>query len=222
MAVTVDVPNRSQIQAWSTGHLEAAASHWTETADMWEHAFASIHRESLSPGGTAWEGVAAETAQERTFADVVKVRGLADALYEAGSVVRNGASDLEYAKRCALDAVRNAEAAGFTVEEDLSVTDSILLGGLRTGQMREHAAAIAARAGELGALDKEVASKITTEIARVDSAEFGDNPVAPSNKEPEIIQAVDYAPRPEAPIPDPGVPGDPAGKGGPTGAEIGL
>ena len=36
-----------------------------------------------------------------------------------------------------------------------------------------------------------------------------------------VIQAVDYAPMPESPIPDPGLPGDPVGRGaGPTGAEI--
>jgi hypothetical protein len=220
MALTADVPYRSQIQAWSTGHLEAAASHWTETAETWEHAFASIHRESLSPGGTAWEGGAAEAAQERTFADLVKVRGLADALYQAGAVARNGASELDFAKRRALEAISEAEAAGFTVGEDLSVTDNFLLGNLRAGQIQEHAAAIAARAGELSALDKEVAGKIATAIVRVDNVQFGDNPVVPHNKEP-VIQAVDYAPMPEAPVPDPGVPDNPVGKGGPTGADIG-
>ena len=39
--------------------------------------------------------------------------------------------------------------------------------------------------------------------------------------EKPVIQAVDYAPMPQSPIPDPGLPGDPVGRGaGPTGAEI--
>jgi hypothetical protein len=119
MAVTAGVPPLSQIQAWSTGRLEAAVNHWTDTAETREHAFASIHRKTLSPGGTGWEGEAAGVAQERTFADLVKVLGLTDALYEAGSVARNAASELEFAKRRALDAIREADEVGFTVGEDL-------------------------------------------------------------------------------------------------------
>jgi hypothetical protein len=98
------------------------------------------------------------------------------------------------------------------------VTDNILLGSLRSGETKEQAAAIAARAAELSALDNEVAGKITTAIARVNSAQFGDNPPAP-NKKPEI-PAVDYALKPLAPVPDPGVPGDPVDKRGPTGVDV--
>ena len=38
-----------------------------------------------------WEGEGAEAAQQRTFADLIKVRGLSDHLYEAAKIARRGA-----------------------------------------------------------------------------------------------------------------------------------
>lgn len=67
--VTAVVPTLSQIRAWSTDHLEAAATHWTQNATVWEDAFTKIHREAQHPGGTPWEGAAAEAAILRTGID---------------------------------------------------------------------------------------------------------------------------------------------------------
>src|ERR1700730_11996205 len=106
-------PSLSEIQAWDVSHLENAARDWTATAQHWETPFTSIHRTSMSPGGTAWEGAAAEAAQERTFADLVKVRGLADVLHESAAIARRGAETLDSAKRSVLDAVQDASAAGY-------------------------------------------------------------------------------------------------------------
>ena len=89
----------SQIEGWDTEHLESAARSWTATAEKWETAFTAVHRGSLNPGGTVWEGEAAEAAQARTFADLVKVRGLSDHLSEAAKVARRGADQLDHLKR---------------------------------------------------------------------------------------------------------------------------
>lgn len=78
------------------------------TAEHWEDTFTGVHRGTLSPGGTTWEGAAADAAQGRSFADLVKVRGLADALHDAAAVVRRGADQLDYLKRHAIDAVDEA------------------------------------------------------------------------------------------------------------------
>ncbi|ORV54932.1 hypothetical protein AWC05_13695 [Mycobacterium florentinum] len=78
----------------------------------------------MSPGGTVWEGVAAEAAQERAFADLIKVRRLADALHESTAVARRGAETLYSAKQSVLDVAREASAAGYVVGEHLSVTPS--------------------------------------------------------------------------------------------------
>ena len=104
-----------------------AAQSWTSTATLWEDSFNSVHQGALRPGGTVWEGQAAEAAQGRAFTDLVKVRGLSDRLTEAAGIARRGADTLNYLKRDALDAVQQARAAGFTVGEDLSVSDNSLL-----------------------------------------------------------------------------------------------
>ena len=57
------IPTLSQVQAWDTTHLDEAAQHWETTADLWEHTFTRIHQESQAPGGTVWQGAAAEAAQ---------------------------------------------------------------------------------------------------------------------------------------------------------------
>ncbi len=69
------LPSLSQIMGWDTEHLTRASADWSATAEHWEEAFDSVHRGMLAPGGTVWEGEAADAAQERAFADLVEVRG---------------------------------------------------------------------------------------------------------------------------------------------------
>jgi hypothetical protein len=168
--------NLSQIINWDTAHLETAATDWSEAAAQWEKHFTAIPKGTLSPGGTAWEGVAADSAQDRTFTDLVKGRGLADSLYSASSIARNGANDLAWAKNRVLEATTEAEEARFTVGEDLSVHDSTLLGSLRSGLARQHAEMIATRAGELSGLDKDIAAKITAALAPLSEVNFNEPP----------------------------------------------
>ena len=196
----------SQIQGWDVEHLEDAAQRWNSTAQLWEDSFESIHRGSLNPGGTVWEGDAAEAAQERTFADLVKVLGLADVLRGASSTARLGASDLQYAQRNAMAAIEAAQAAGFTVGEDLSVSDptpmATLLRGGRQAEAEELAADIAWRAEALSTLDAEVATKITTITAPLHTVSFDETPTDdPDN----AIHALDHK---QSPAPDDPTKGD--------------
>ncbi|WP_164478782.1 hypothetical protein [Mycolicibacterium stellerae] len=171
----------------------------------------------MSPGGTAWEGKAADAAQERSFADLVKVRGAADNLREAATAARRGADELLYARSNVLKAIAAAERAGLVVGEDLSVTVA-LTNGSPSEQSRQLASArqraddIAARVLELSAVDKKVAAAITAATGPVADVHFTESP----------IQLVDNRTFKEGPpTPDPGIPDDPVGKaGGPTAAEI--
>jgi hypothetical protein len=209
-AVTAAAPTLSQIQSWSTQHLETAASHWIQTAETWEDAFTRIHREAPYPGGTLWEGQAAEAAVLRTGTDRVVVVGAADSLHSAASAARCGVEEIAFARQAALEAVEEARAAGFTVGEDLSVTSRI--GGppavlaARLAQAQLLAAQIRARAEALVAVDTEVGGKITTAISGVNAAQFGTTPVTPPQEKPHI-QAVDNRTIKDAPAqpvpPDP-------------------
>jgi len=126
----VGVPSLSKIETWDTEHLVSAARSWTATATLWEESFTTVYQGALRPGGTVWEGEAAEAAQERAFADLVTVRGLSDRLTEAAGIARRGADRLDYLKRDTLAAIEQARAAGFTVGEDLSVSDNSPLPGV--------------------------------------------------------------------------------------------
>jgi hypothetical protein len=171
------VPSLAEIQAWDVAHLEGAATDWKATAEHWESSFTSIHRATVSPGGTVWEGLAAEAAQESAFADLVKVRGLADALHESAAVARRGAETLDSAKRSVLDAVEEANSAGCVVGEDLSVTPT-RAGLAAQAQAQVYAAGIQSRAAQLVAHDAAIAAKITAATAPLNSVTFPE-PQAP-------------------------------------------
>jgi hypothetical protein len=189
------LPSLSHILSWDTAHLYLAATDWTSTAEHWEESFTSMQRGTLSPGGTTWEGTAADAAQDRAFADLVKVRGLADRVQDAAETARRGADQLDYLKRQAVDAINEARQAGFTVAEDLSVTDSALLGNLRAVKAQQHAAAIGASAAALSAADKDIAAKIAAATTELNGRGFTESP--------ETVHALDV---PLAPPPDPSYP----------------
>ncbi len=186
------LPSLSQILGWDTEHLVRAATDWSSTAEHWEDSFDSVHRGMLAPGGTVWEGDAADAAQERAFGDLVKVRGLADTLNDAATIARRGADQLDYLKRQVIDATEEAREAGFTVAEDLSVTDTSKYSGLRIAAVRQFAATIATRAAALGTADKDIAAKITAATTELNGHGFTESP--------ETVQAFDV---PLAPPPDP-------------------
>ncbi|WP_370333666.1 hypothetical protein [Mycolicibacterium hippocampi] len=201
------IPSLSQIIGWGTQHLEVAAEDWNTTAQRWEDQFAAVQRATLAPGGTAWEGGAAEAAQERAFADLVKVRALVSTLQDAATEARRGADRLARAKRDALEAVGGAEELGFVVAEDLSVTSRHRSVGWMT-QMRllafakQHEAAITGRAAALSVLDNEVAAKIGARSAPLSEFAFTETapPATSDTEEPHSIQVLGEDSVPAGPV----------------------
>ncbi|WP_234812924.1 hypothetical protein [Mycolicibacterium confluentis] len=155
-------------------------------AERWEDAFTNVHRGTVCPGGTVWEGQAAEAGQNRAFADLVKVRRLADSLQDAAVVARRGADQLDYLKRHTVDAINAARNAGFTVGENLAVTDSSRAGAFRIGHAQQHAATIASRASALIVADNDIAARITATVAQLADHKLDDFP------NDRTVQAVDY------------------------------
>lgn len=64
-----NLPSLSQIQSWDISHLTSAAAHWRTNATSWEYAATEIYQQMGNPGGRAWEGRAAEAAQQRAHDD---------------------------------------------------------------------------------------------------------------------------------------------------------
>lgn len=212
------MPTRSEIEAWSTTHLEAAANHWRSTATRWEGHFETIHSGMLRPGGTTWEGPAADAAAERSWVDLVKVRGGGDALYAAAEVAKNGADDIAWAKRLVVDAINEAEEADFTVGQDFSVTDKSSWGGLlrttvaRQQEAKAFAAEIGTRVQALVALDQQAAAQITSALVPLETMQFDETP----DKHEPATQAVDFRHLKRSPEPAP----PPAPPLGPNSSDI--
>lgn len=167
----------SQVQNWDIHHLYNASEHWNAVAGLSTYVFTAVYEGALSPGGTVWEGVAAEAAQQRCHGDLIKVRALADALKDAANQARWGAADLQHAQQSVLMAVRDAQLAGFQVLEDLSIIEVNIFSaeakaaGRRT-QAQALAAEIEARAMALKSLDQEVAAKIQISTTPLQSIGF--------------------------------------------------
>ncbi|WP_149441032.1 hypothetical protein [Mycolicibacterium sp. P1-5] len=145
---------------------------------MWEDAFTHLSTQISLPGGTRWDGSAAEVAQARAFSDRVHVAGLADQLHQAAHVARDGADRIAYAKRRVIDSVDRASEAGFVVGEDFSVTTRHAVSSPEMAAWQTKAEAFAsdigARVGELVFADRQIAARIKSAAARVGEARFED------------------------------------------------
>ncbi|SON59203.1 hypothetical protein MSIMFI_00685 [Mycobacterium simulans] len=217
MAVSTPLPTLSQIQTMDTTYLLEAADYWTRTAKLWEQVFTQIHDRVSTPGGTPWKGQAATRAQERSYRDMVEVRGASYQLHEAAAVARRADDQLQACKAGALDAVADARADGFDVGDDYSVTDrsrggSAEFRAARLAQAQGHAAFIRHRVATLVAKDQEITTQIGAATNGIDTLTFQEAPgiddaVAGDDKH-SGVQLVDNhtfkdAPHPE-PVPPPG------------------
>jgi hypothetical protein len=202
----------TQVREWDTEHLTGAAHHWSATANRWVEAFVQLERLTHVPGGSPWEGAAACAAQDRAHADRRRVSAAADKLYTASSVARTAASQLQAVQRRVLAVVDAAEAGGFTVGEDFSLTT--YRAGAREiaaaeAEARELGRQLRYRIEELIDLDKQVAKQITVTADGVGTLEFVDDNGAHSGRD-AAIQAVDNRvlkeapPQPLPPDPTPG------------------
>ncbi|ABK68453.1 hypothetical protein [Mycobacterium avium] len=166
----------SQIEAWSTEHLIDAAAYWTQTADRWEDAFLTMRNQAQS---ITWHGAGGDALRQRTGADLSVVSGKADLLRQAAGIARNGASDISAAQRRVLYGVEDALNAGFTVGEDLSVTDTRSTSpaerAARQAQAEAFAADIRLRAEQLDGADTKVSGQLTAATAGLSGGGFAQN-----------------------------------------------
>lgn len=181
MADVTPLPTLTQIRNWNTEHLRQAADDWDAEAQQLESTFEQNYKRLAA---TDWKGQGREAHVERAGLDMVKIRGPAGQLQEAATVARYGFDQQNGAKEWALDAVRDAEVAGFRANEDLSVTDSQAGGtsaarAARQTQAQALSAQIRHRAALLVASNQEIAAKITAAAGNIGEFSF-DEPTAAS------------------------------------------
>jgi hypothetical protein len=213
----IGTPTLSQIRNWDTEHLSQAADDWETEAERWETAYEQNYQRLAE---TDWQGHGREAALERAGLDVVKVRGPAWQLREAAMAARYGFAQQNGAKESALDAIADAEQAGFSPTEDLSVIDRQTSGGAATRAARQAeahalAAQIRHRAALLVTSNQEIATKITAVAGNIGEFSF-DEPTGaattrstPNNNGIQLVDNRTWKqdpPPPPPPRPRPGLP----------------
>ncbi|RFZ66049.1 hypothetical protein CKW46_04730 [Mycobacterium liflandii] len=203
------IPDLSALLAWPTDHLTEAAAHWDNVG---EHTYAVAHQLWRDATSIDWSGHAAGALRAATHADLQTTSAAVDQLQEAARVARNGASDLYAARSRVRYAVTDAQAAGFQVEEDLSVTDRMTGGSAaqraaQQAQAQAFAGDLRQRAAQLVGLDAQVATKVTAAVAGIGSS-FPQIPAPAAPPMGNPVRAVDNRTFKQNPPPAPVDPKD--------------
>jgi hypothetical protein len=215
MAATATLPTLSQVQTLQTAYLREAAEYWTRTANLWEQAFTGVHERISTPGGTAWKGQAAAAARERSYLELVKVRGASDQLHGAAAIALRGDQQLHACKEGVLEAVHDARAEDFDVGEDYSITDRLEGGSAefraaRLAAAQGHASFIRHRVAALVTSDQQLTTQITTATKDIDALTFHDehgiDDIIVGDDKHNRVEAVDRHTFKDAPNPEPDPP----------------
>lgn len=187
MATVAGFPDLSQLLSWPTEHLTEAADHWEAVGARSYGVAHQVWRDVLS---VDWHGQGAEALRTATHTDMAATSRVADQLQAAAKTARGGASDLHAARSRLRYAVRDANTAGFDVDEEMSVIDRSALGSAaqraaRQAQAQALAANIRRRAVQLVALDQEIAGRVTGAVAGIRDT-FPQSPPAATPRKPEI------------------------------------
>ncbi len=169
MATVAAFPDLSQLLSWPTEHLSEAADHWEAVGARSYGVAHQVWRDALS---VDWQGEGAAALRAATHSDMRATSGAADQLQAAAKTARGGASDLDAARSRLRYAVRDANTAGFDVDEEMSVIDRSAGGSTaqraaREAQAQALAADIRQRAVQLVALDQQVAGRVTAAVAGI-------------------------------------------------------
>ncbi len=158
------------------------------------------------------------------------VGNAADDLHDGAKSARHAAADVTAAQDRLRESVTNARDAGFDVADDCTVT-SRETGGTPAQQAQRQAQAeslaedIRWRATALVDTDQHAGTRVTDAVRHLGNLTFeehdGDGTPANGNQERNGVQLVDFFGPKQSPIPEPGVPDDPVGRGGgPSAADI--
>jgi hypothetical protein len=211
-------PSLSQVQTVPTELLRQAGSSWRATGAHWEQLFTQLQEQASR--ADVLEGQTGTAVRGRAYDDWVIVQGKLFQLQEAAEISELGADRLAGAQAHALDAVEQARAAGFEVNEDLSVTDTQTGGtpaqrAARQSQAETHAAYVRHCVDSLIAVDREVSAQLAAATQGFGNVAFDESPIpgidddhAGQDGKHTGVQLTGYgAPLPEEPPPsDPGIP----------------
>lgn len=169
---------RQQIEGWQTSHLDQAALQLHSMGRESESLFGQHVRNLAAPGGSDWQGQAHDAAQSRGQADMSVVRQQSDVMEQAAKIAQRGAADVAGAKTNVLEAIAEAEADGFKVGSDLSITDGRPSSddnrerSNREKLGRQHAEFIRFRAAQLEEADTQVGRQLKEKAGELGGIKF--------------------------------------------------
>lgn len=170
------LPTRSAIGNWGIAHLDDAAVQWSQTANESEQLFEQHRQNVAAPGGSDWLGQAKDAAWRRITGDLAVVGRQSQTLRACADTASSGANDLRSAQRAVMAAIDEAEADGFRVGDDLSVTDTqrrdLSTAAARQTAAVEHADYIRWRAEQLIQTDTLVGSRLSAKAAELEGIRF--------------------------------------------------
>lgn len=174
--MTAPLPTLSQLLNWPYEHLNEAPAYWQALASKCYDAVGQVWRDTLNMD---WEGEAITALRAATGADKTIAANVYDQVtQQACKEARSGASQILDARNRLKYKVQDAEEAGFSVSEDMSVYDTHTTANPveladRQAQAQAFAEDIRLRAAKLVTADTDVAQKVTATMAGIGPQAFG-------------------------------------------------
>jgi hypothetical protein len=114
--------NRTQVESWNPATLTDIGNAWKSVASDVEGLFNRYKSAVENVNGGHWEGLAAEAALNRAESDRRAAVKVADHLERVAQMALDGFHKVDPPLQRARTAISGAEAAGFTVSENLTVS----------------------------------------------------------------------------------------------------
>jgi hypothetical protein len=159
------IPTLDQIAAYDPQHLVSAATHWDETAQLWEDTLGEFH---ASAQGLDFHGRTAEAVRDSAARQHQGAVTDADKLRQAAAIASNAADELRQGRQRVLDLVRHATDNEFMVSPTYQVTDTSgshnADSAARQMAAQEMSADMVRFAGELYAHDADTAGRMAQAV----------------------------------------------------------
>jgi hypothetical protein len=166
---------RSRIEAFdqTANQLAQYATRWRAAGNSLDQAATTYVSQIANPTGTQWQGQTAAAALDAAHVDRVSVTGAVMHAHAMADAAEQGSSSLLGAREGALQAIADAEADEFTVDEDLSVADNHYRAdpaeyAARMAQAQAHVGYIEHHAGLLEAENQRVATQLGAGAAQME------------------------------------------------------
>jgi hypothetical protein len=161
------------IEAYDPVWLADAAMYWNNAADHLYDTFSQVHAQAQ---GLGWQGASGDALTAHTQGMHTTATGVANQMRGAATIAREGVSNLTALASRARYAIEDAQADGFAVGHDLSVTDTRssrnpVEQAARQAQAKTHAGDIVRTATALWTHNAAVAGDMTNATAGIDAVD---------------------------------------------------